>query len=66
MLLTNRISMQLLHRIPNAVHSPIVPLTPCVTDDMVGSHFADYPAGGGEVLDLLDFRFGFGGVLQLP
>jgi hypothetical protein len=66
MLLTDRISMQLLHRIPNAVHPPIVALAPCLTDDMVGSHFADYPAGGREVLDLLDLGFGFGGVFQLP
>lgn len=54
-LLADSIRMKFLHRIPYAVHPPIVALASSITDDVVGSHFADYAAGRWQVLDLLHF-----------
>lgn len=54
--------MQFLHGIPHAVHAPVVPLTPRITDNVVGAHFTDDSAGRREVLDLLHLGAGFGRV----
>lgn len=66
MFLTNRIRVQLIIRIPNGIHAPVIPLTPGLAYDLVIPHLTDDPTGRRKVFDLFHLGTGFWCVFEFP